>query len=318
MNINNIIQILNQFLKENIDKDYVLLDLPYYTNVGDVLIWEATLNILKSVQYQCVYSASIETYRESEISENNIIVFMGGGNFGDLWKWHQEFRHKVMSRFPNNTIIQLPQSVYFSDSNYFEKDIAFFNSHKGVVKICLRDQKSYNIIKENYKNVIPFLLPDMALAFDVSKFMNKYHIKNFEGKGNLFVCRQDCEKNEDEFIYKKIPNDVISGDWPTMEKEHKSHKLLRVLLAVFYRLHLSDTFTKKIVDCYYKWILKDAYIKSGINFLSKYGNIYSSRLHAAILASLMGKNVYIIDNSYNKIGGVYNLWLKDLKNVEIL
>ena len=33
-------------LQELITDDYIFLDLPYYPNVGDVLIWEATLQLL--------------------------------------------------------------------------------------------------------------------------------------------------------------------------------------------------------------------------------------------------------------------------------
>jgi pyruvyl transferase EpsO len=35
-----------------IDNDYIYLDLPYYTNVGDILIWKGTEEFLKKNSYK--------------------------------------------------------------------------------------------------------------------------------------------------------------------------------------------------------------------------------------------------------------------------
>lgn len=35
-----------------IDSDYILLDLPYYSNIGDTLIWEGTESFLKSLPHK--------------------------------------------------------------------------------------------------------------------------------------------------------------------------------------------------------------------------------------------------------------------------
>lgn len=67
-----------------ITNDYILLDLPYFTNVGDVLIWQSTLDLLKDINHKCIYSSSIETYQKQSLPQECIIIFMGGGNWGDL------------------------------------------------------------------------------------------------------------------------------------------------------------------------------------------------------------------------------------------
>ena len=42
---------ITKVLTPLIDNDYVYLDLPYYNNLGDVLIWEGTKCFLQTLPY---------------------------------------------------------------------------------------------------------------------------------------------------------------------------------------------------------------------------------------------------------------------------
>ena len=153
-----------------IRSDYVLLDVCLITNVGDLLIWQAFDDIKRYIPHKCLYTFGIETYITPKISPKTTLVFMGGGNFGDLWERHSIFRHKVLNDFPNNPVVQLPQSVWWENQDKMIDDINCFANHKADVHICLRDRASYDIIKNKYVNVNTYLLPDLALAFDVTQF----------------------------------------------------------------------------------------------------------------------------------------------------
>lgn len=306
-------KLLTDFFEEYITNDYVFLDLPYYTNVGDVLIWQSTLDLLKDIPHKCLYSASIESYLKPEISKDVIILFMGGGNFGDVWKRHQNFRYKVMSDFPENPIIQLPQSVHFTDNSLLHNDIDFFAKHKGNITICLRDKKSYGIILENYLNVTAKLLPDMVLSFDIEKYSRKK-----DGRGILYAKRHDSEKtNYNESL---IPENAVIADWPSMEK-------IPLSMRIYYIFQRCSSHADSVLcshlynvaaDFYFRYFFKRQIIKSGINFLNGYSEIYSTRLHVAILAALLEKETYVFDNSYGKIKGVLDLWTKDWKKLKML
>ena len=311
-------KVLLQFVQSHIKNDYILLDLPYYTNIGDVLIWEATRQLLREIPYKCLYSASIETYKKKKIGEEVIILFMGGGNFGDLWYRHQLFRYRVLKDYPKNRIIQLPQSIYFSDAQKLNDDINIIESHKGAITICTRDKQSYDIVKKNYKKAQPLLLPDMALFFDVKKYSKKNRIRLTEGKGSLFVRRNDKEKKENELILELIAKDAYESDWPTLIKEPKACRILKSTINTLKSWHFSNRIISNYTDLIYKYFLKDCYIKIGIKFLCSYNKIYSTRLHAAILGGLLGKDVYLLDNSYGKCKGVYELWLKEFNNIQLL
>ena len=47
-----------------------------------------------------------------KIPKSAIILLNGGGNFGDLWRSHSEFRIKVINNFRTNKIIIFPQTVF--------------------------------------------------------------------------------------------------------------------------------------------------------------------------------------------------------------
>lgn len=51
--------------------------------------------------------------------------------------------------------------------------------------------------------------------------------------------------------------------------------------------------------------------------ISFYDKIITDRLHVAIAAALLDKEVYIVDNSYGKLSAVYSRTLKYFNNVKI-
>ncbi len=309
----NIHNLLYSKISELVTDDYILLDLPYYANVGDVLIWEATLQIMKKTHHRCLYSCSIETYRKPHINNNIILLFLGGGNFGDLWEEHQKFRHQVMMDFPNNPIVQLPQSVWFEDETNMNLDIQFFQNHKAPITICLRDQQSYNIINNNYSNITPLLLPDMALALNIDRVLKRNKLTIKKGNGSLYFLRDDKElvKNNIE-----LPFDA-EGDWPCRKYTIKWVRRYENIMKSLEILHVPSRIQQVITRYFYRYIIKDAFLRNGIRFLMSYRIIYATRLHAAILGVLLGKKVYIIDNTYHKCSGVYNLWMKNIDNVAL-
>lgn len=146
-----------------ISDSYVLWDLPYYTNIGDILIWEGTENFLKQLSSQCISKCSYQTFSYKPLPKDTTILLQGGGNFGDLWRVHQEFRLKIVELYPDNKIIILPQSVHYQDTKILERDAELMGKHSNLT-ICVRDTKSWDILGSYfYKNNL-LLLPDMAFC----------------------------------------------------------------------------------------------------------------------------------------------------------
>ena len=89
------------------------LDYPDYFNLGDHLIGIATLFYLTDIVKANVnYVATINNFSEESL-EKRIgqapIILQGGGNLGDLWSHHQEFREYINSKYRDRTIIIMPQ-----------------------------------------------------------------------------------------------------------------------------------------------------------------------------------------------------------------
>lgn len=306
--------ILFSCIKDLIVDDYVFLDLPYYPNIGDVLIWEATIQLLKKIPHRCLYSCSIETYRKPKIKKNTILLFSGGGNFGDLWETHQEFRHIVMTDFPENPIVQLPQSVWFEDPAAMLLDVQYYQKHRAPVTICLRDQQSFDTIYKNYANVRALLLPDLVLALDIDKVLRRNKLSISEGTGTLFFRRDDKE-----LFDKKIDVSFDAcGDWPCRHYTLKWIRSYYKLAEQLDKMRVPQKIRMKITELYYRYIIKDAYLRNGIRFLMPFRTIYATRLHAAILGVLLEKQVFLIDNSYHKNKGVFDLWLNKMNNISMI
>src|SRR5687767_10135973 len=108
---------LSQILKRLIDFEAcAFLDYPYYSNVGDHLIWCGAGLALHRLNVEVRYVASQMDFSQHVLNKkapNLPILFTGGGNLGDLWPDHQIFREYVICRNPNRKIIIFPQSVFF-------------------------------------------------------------------------------------------------------------------------------------------------------------------------------------------------------------
>ncbi|MDR0603310.1 MAG: polysaccharide pyruvyl transferase family protein [Bacteroidales bacterium] len=288
--------------------DYIHLDLPYHPNIGDTLIWEGTKSFLKTLPYKCLYKASESTFRHKIIPESVIILLHGGGNFGDLWRIHQTFRLKIIKQYPNNKIIILPQTVHYENASTLKDDSIIMAEHKNLT-ICARDRKSYKILKNNFFNTI-LLVPDMAFYMDQER-LNKYTVK--PTKEILLLKRNDIElskkNNYHQYISEKGAIEI--HDWPTMEHNYFVQKVIFKLIELFF-------FPKNVVDKYAECIYKPFLIRTGIQFISQYKYIYTTRLHVAILSILLQKPFTFFDNSYGKNSSFYDTWLSDIDTIKFI
>lgn len=290
-----------------IDDDYVLLDVPYHENIGDYLIWEGEERFLSQIPHKCLYRASCKTYRKPKIGKNVVVLLQGGGNWGDVWREYTEFKKRVISDFPDNRVLILPNTVHYKDESLFVEDMRFLQAHSHVV-FCARDRRSYErLMNAGLKDRV-LMLPDFAffLSYD----------KPSSGCGNLFLRRDDLEFKQDEGYSRSLPAQYDVKDWPTFEKR-----------SLLYALRPTQRFWKYIdrfgivnrwFDCLEHTYILPYTIREGVHLLSKYETVFSTRMHGAILAALLGKRVVMFDNSYGKNQQFYDSWLSDLDNFEMV
>ncbi len=293
---------INKQLAPLIDNDYVLWDLPYYTNIGDTLIWAGTESFLNNIPTQCLSKYSYQTFKYEKLPKDTIILLQGGGNFGDLWRMHQDFRLKIIELYPNNKIIILPQSIYYQDKDVLVKDAELMSRHSNLT-ICVRDKKSLEILTSYfYKNNL-MLVPDMAFYID-QNFLLQNSVNCIDRI--LYLKRTDIELFKSDAYITEDKSKVEVRDWPTIETTPFQFRIFDVLT----RLHLN-----KIANYLFINYLKRYLLKKGVKFLSQYKKIYTTRLHVAILSILLNKTCVFFDNSYGKNKALYETWLEDLDNL---
>lgn len=298
-------------LKKVIKSDsVVLLDVPNYYNPGDQLIWEGENEIIKKLNKKVSYVSSLHFFNPKMVGKNDTILMQGGGNFGDLYEKHINFRKKIVSQFPKHEIIILPVTVHFSEESKLKEAGKYFSKHKNLT-ICARDKVSYDLLKKFFSNDI-LMLPDTAFAIE---YFHKNKSKNSSPK-ILFMSRTDKENskefNDDEFSFLGKHN---VSDWPTYNNLYVAlffHLFFlyinRAILMIF---NLFGTHWDKKYDIYglLKFHSKEDQINTGIDFLSKYDFIITTRLHGHIAACLLGIPNILLDNSYGKNKNFFVTWM---------
>ena len=287
-----------------IDRDYVFLDLPYHTNIGDSLIYEGVMDYLRSVRHKCLYKTSLWTFDGRKIPENVMILFNGGGNFGDLWMECTDFRNRIIRKYPHHKYLIFPQSAWYEDSNNLRQDVRLFSACDKMT-ICARDNASYQLLKSHFTNNTILLVPDMAFHLPEKLFLPG---KKSSGK-TLFLRRSDKEYVQ-ERGYFEVPENAEVHDWPTLEKCTPPYlnwyRLEKVLKRSVGRLNKKAMLY--LTDAYWQKVLLPYNVREGIRFVKDYDRVYTTRLHTAVIALLLGKEMHYYDNSYKKISALFETW----------
>ena len=285
-------------------QDYYLLEIPYYENVGDTLIWQGERDFLSRLPYRCKGSFSYSSPRVPRLKDGDLVLFQGGGNFGDLWEAPHAYRKRIMKAFPNCRYVVFPQTVHWRDARNLAEDARFFADYDCL--ICARDHRSYDILASSFRNEV-LLVPDMAFCIRTSAWRTP---RTAPGAGSLVVKRGDPEFKPSASLEAVLRTErpAVEDWWPIergVGRFGTVASLLRRRLPSLYDAYMQKAYLPHL-------------IRMGIRQLSCRTDVYTTRLHACILAILLGKEkVVLFDNSYGKNRSFYDTWLKDCENVRM-
>ena len=299
--------IIQDRLTPLITHDYRYLMMCDHQNVGDTLIMKGEFDFLSTLKNaRCKEYTTMWSFenRHPSIPKDDLLIIRGSGSFGDIWPTAPTFWKFVMKNYPENPILFMPQTIHFDDEGKLVEMADHINNHKKIT-LCVRDKKSLDIAQKIF-NCDSYLVPDMAFYMDV-KLPNIPYDNNLHKA--LLVKREDKERKSSVLIDRLLKdNDIAISDWPTLYANGIIERIKQNLFAhKFYKLY--DSFINKIYSAYI--------IKQGINFLKPFSKVYATRMHAGILALMMGKEAVFIDNSYGKLRKVYETWLSDVKNASL-
>jgi exopolysaccharide biosynthesis predicted pyruvyltransferase EpsI len=304
---NRIEEILKPLLHQK-GEHICIIDPPGHPNVGDSAILLGELDFIarnfpsSRVSYYDVnnYSPNADRY----IEEATILLIHGGGNFGDIWPHHHELRMRVLKQFSHKSIIQLPQSIHFSDKITSRSTADIIRQQRDFT-LLVRDQESYEYVNTNFDCKV-LLSPDMAFAM-------KPIARKSPTVGYLCLLRTDKEVVANHrSIFEALrgtSKTVEVRDWldgprnSSTRLDHMLRRLTRKLPAVTAPLRSA---MMSVRQQYAKQRL--AY---GIELLSKGATVVTDRLHGHILCCLMDIPHFVFDSYGGKISAFHATWTQD-------
>lgn len=284
-----------------------LFDFPKHANVGDSAIWLGEIHYLQRKISKELLVVDIFPALAREVpalSRDTIILIHGGGNFGDLYPRHQTLRELVISRYPENRIIQLPQSIYFQSSQAEARCSTVLNSHNDF-HLLVRDRRSLRSARRLYSGPC-YLCPDMALCLGLLRRpTTPVH-------SILGLLRTDNEGIALAAPSAKESEEFVNVDW-LAESVTLTRRLddgLDRLQALFprrlspvYQSTLFYRFRHRVYDR-----LARERMRRGCELLASGRVVITDRLHAHILCTLLDIPHVVLDNHYHKIRNFRATW----------
>ncbi|WVR08831.1 hypothetical protein IAU60_005889 [Kwoniella sp. DSM 27419] len=150
-----------------------LIDVPWHHNAGDSAISLGEMSLLEALDIEIRYISTYSDYNQREMDEsladvpnkNVAIMLHGGGNFGDIWGGHQEFRNRIQIELTDRKIRHFPQTFEFNidkPTKLFKDSVKAYSGHPNT-EMVFRDSESYDYFLEHFPGVPVKLTPDVAL-----------------------------------------------------------------------------------------------------------------------------------------------------------
>jgi pyruvyl transferase EpsO len=264
-----------------------ILDFPDYRNVGDSAIWLGTVAYLRDHHgREPAYVSRIHDFSARDLERvmpEGPIFLQGGGNFGDLWVSHQDFREQVLEQCPDRQVIQFPQSIHYKAPARAELTARIIGRHKQFI-LMVRDEESQHFAEQHFDCEVR-LCPDMACYIGaVEPGPPRFPV--------LAMLRNDQEKMAGRADRSAWP-DVPVEDWISEPKMPVRVARLRGAASALFdaarrRLRMLDAVAQQR-------------FRRGTRQLNRGRAIVTDRLHVHIVSLLLGRPHAVLDNSYGKL-----------------
>ena len=266
------------------------VDPAYHANFGDNMITMGTLSLLHRFANEVVVckgpqggdvDCKWEDYRDA------LVVYHGGGNWGDVWDVHTERRKKILAAAcrHNLTVVGMPQSMAWKHEPRAEE--ASWNAalrpcgHR--ITLTWRQADSFEQARKLYTNVKHVLLPDVAAYFGGIDFAST------QAQLPVLALRRNDRESAQRAVV-SVPGQLAVADWVPQASAGD------VECAI--KLH------PRVADEIQKWGARFPFLgslKQAIYKMNQGRFVVTDRLHATIFAELLGIPVVALDQRYQKI-----------------
>ena len=269
-----------------------LLLTPEHGNLGDQAIALAETTLLKEIgiDYYEITGKALKSISKARAfsAMNGFPIIMNGGYLGTIWPSSEKTFRNIIEANPDSTIIMLPNTIYYDDSETgrsdFKKSKEVYNAHKSLY-LYAREQTSYDIMKDAYANVK--LIPDIVLSF-VPK------CSSVKRSGCVTCLRSDREKTLTD-VQAAALNDQISelfGD------------------NVLHSDMISERSSIPVSE-------REAVLQQKFEQFASAELVITDRLHGMIFAAITNTPCIVLGSMSHKVRGCYE-WIKDLDYIRFV
>lgn len=226
--------------------------------------------------------------KSTNINRYDLIFIQSGGHFGDFSLFMHNLRKKVLTKFPDNLVIQLPVSVYYYKPGSVQNDYKFFKDKKFL---CFGRSKLDTHILNNIIGSA-FYCPDFAFMLENIK-------PGSNGTGTLLSFRKDFEsKFPFTDLVKMLPDNRLSRTL--------THNIsLLTWIPVYTRIKLMSNekvyfFNPQFSTVPITETNRKNRVYSCINYYKKYRLVITNHFHTKVFCELSG-TPYVFN--FNKTPG---------------
>ncbi|MGH9885967.1 MAG: polysaccharide pyruvyl transferase family protein [bacterium] len=286
-----------------------LLDFPNYGNPGDSAIWLGALSCLSSLGFAPpVYTSESRTFDERMLRRAlpaGTILLTGGGNLGDLWPEAQLFRERVLRAFPDHAIVQLPQTIHFSDPTMLARARSAFRAHPNFT-VLVRDARSLRTATD-YLECRAALSPDLAFALAPGTEPALAPERTGTRADTLHLLRKDHESRGLEALDARG-----SVDWTTDDPRPITlfaRRLGDYLIAARSAREpsLGERAAQQTLAACYTSLARHR-LRRGCRLLRSSRVIVTDRLHGHVISLLLGIPHIVLGDRHGKLHGFVDRW----------
>lgn len=219
------------------------------------------------------------------VKKGDVLLLNGGGSTGIEWFDAELLGRRIITAFPKNRVIILPQTIYYGDSDFgkqeLENSIELYSRHPDL-HICAREKTSYDIMRECYKMNNIYLVPDMVLYLEKTD-------PRLDRAGVVLCLRHD-------------PEGVLGEE---------NHITLKDTAA---ELDKSVTFTDTVISEANVYARREFFFQEKLNQFKRARLVVTDRLHGMVFCAITGTPCVVLSNYNHKVRGVYE-WISDLEYI---
>jgi exopolysaccharide biosynthesis predicted pyruvyltransferase EpsI len=292
--------------------DVAYVEFSVSPNVGNHLMWLATMRYLRSRRRRVGYVAHHLNYRGADLRRaigDGPILITGGVGASGIWPAIRAVRHEVITDNPDNAIVMLPQTVTFRNQMERAESRSVLGSHANVT-LLLRDRASLAEATSTYPSAGVVLAPDLAFLLPPQRR------RRAPDHQVVWLARQDIESTG------LVPPDSVHRfDWASMPaSQWRSAYLLMRASGVVSRARerirtpsVHRAANPLLVSSYEQ--ISRLMLRYG-NRLADRGTVFvTDRLHGHLLALLRGQPTVLLPDAFGKNRSIYDLWSSRFENV---